>query len=186
MRQSKVFEWIMLTLLTVNSASVCIIYLPKGLISQSIGKMLYTVFFGPTQIMFMTLFYFQMRKVNEQFYRLFQQINDKSYPNKLIKVIFFILFCSTLIQCTLKVSIYFFDSIKLVYTAVLLMTVTCEGWFFVMFTVFMLYLADAKYDKKLQNTFNQQCNNKIQNQSNISNLNSSNDTSLLLIQDCVA
>ena len=72
MRQSKVFEWIMLTLLSVNSASVFLYFLPKDLEIQSIGKILYSIFYGPSQIVFVTIFYFQMSKVNEQLDRLFK------------------------------------------------------------------------------------------------------------------
>ena len=71
MHQSKVYEWIMLILLTLSNTSLFIYYLPKDIINKSIGKILYSLIFGPTQLMFMTILYFQMKEVNEQFYRLF-------------------------------------------------------------------------------------------------------------------
>ena len=155
MRQSKVFEWIMLTLLTVNSASLSIYYLPKGLIDQSIGRVCFSILFGPTQIMFMSIFYFQMRNVNAQFHRLFKQIDDKSYPKKSIEAILLNLYCTTLAQNVIKIILYFFTGYKLLYQAVLMITLLYEQWFFTMFTLFMYYLVDFKYDIKRKKSGNQ-------------------------------
>ena len=183
MRQSKVFEWIMLTLLSVNSGSVFLYFLPKTLKIQSVGKVLYSIFYGPTQIVFVTIFYFQMSKVNEQFHRLFKQIDDKSYPFKSVKATLLVLYFSTLVQCTLKVPLYFYDSIKLLYTAVLTVTLLCEGWFFVMFPLFMLYLADVNYGINRQNTVSKRLNLNIQDESIKSNTSSLYDASVRLTQD---
>ena len=124
-----------------------------------------------------------MREVNLQFHRLFTKIEDKSYPHKSIGAILFILIFTMSVQSALKFTLFFFGSIKLLFTIVLLAAVIIEQWFFMMFTLFMLYLADVKHVYKEQTTGSQQHDSQIHCQLNVSDVDSSKDSSFLMIPD---
>ena len=54
----------MLLLLIVNTVALAVKYLPAGVVNPNISKSMYFYVYGPTDVTFMSLFFFQMRKVN--------------------------------------------------------------------------------------------------------------------------
>ena len=69
--RTQVFEWIMMFLMTLNIISLVAHYLPDDLVNKSIANVLYSMVFGPTQLIFIAIFCYQMSEVNKQFHRLF-------------------------------------------------------------------------------------------------------------------
>ena len=89
-----------------------------------------------------------MSKVNQQFDKLFISIKDRSYPTRAITVGLWILFPTFFIFNILRFVYQINSSIKLIYFASNIFAYTYEVWFSVMFTLFMMYLADIKYIDK--------------------------------------
>ena len=89
-----------------------------------------------------------MSTVNEQFNKLFKKIKDTSYPNKSIKAALLLLLSATFVQNTFRFIIKFYPSFKLVFEIILVVTVEIEACFFMMFSLFLLYLADVKFVNK--------------------------------------
>ena len=59
-----------------------------------------------------------------------------------------ILFATFFAFGILRFTSFIVPQVKLIYLLVMVITYAYEIWYSVMFTLFMLYLADVKYDKK--------------------------------------
>ena len=151
-RNSKVIEQFMVLLLIVNTVALAVKYLPANLINQVYSSDLYFYVYGPTDVTFMSLFFFQMRNVNQQFFNFFKQIQDHSYPYKTIRVILAILYLVNLVSNIMRFITGLNPSLFPYYFLTLVLNLQYELFFLVLFSFFLLYMADVDFDEGLKNT----------------------------------